>query len=175
MLKKRKTLGFIILSIIDFITFLALIFYPIYSLSITFFIMAVANIILYFISNNINLVFLGIFDTLLYAVPIFLINILTQTNLYTSLYTYDYNNVLLKNMAKQSNGIYKVSSTKIVDNENNIVLDWIFFGNFVDNGTIEVQDGNIGYEIQLKDKCLIKNIDKKEYKIITKKCDDIND
>ena len=172
---KNEILGsFIFLSFLHFLFFLISIFYPIYSLSIIFIILSIYCMILYFISRNMNLIILDKVYYLYYIIPIIFIGLLVKTNIYSKLSIYDLNNILSKKLSKVEDGIYEIKNQKVVDSENNITIDWFLFGNFIEEGKIEITSGKISYKIQLDEKCVIKNKNELKYKTSLEKCESID-
>ena len=172
---KKEILGsFIFLSLLNLFFFLVCIFYPIYSFSIIFIILSLFCMTLYFISRNMNLIILDKIYDLYYVIPVIFIGLLVNTNIYSELSIYDLDNILSKKLSKNDDGIYEIKDKKIVDSENNIIIDWHFFGNFIEDGKIELKDGKIGYKIQLEDKCVMKNNDELKYKTSLEKCESID-
>ena len=134
---------------------------------------SITYFLLYLILKNtkINLIFLGHMYNLFLLIPILLAYLYVQTNLYFNLSIYEICSMIEKNMKTQEPGTYIVYNRSIKNENGNIVLDWSFSGSSVEKGKIIVENEKIEYQLQLKDKCIYKKLDEKEYNIIESKCE----
>jgi len=172
---KRKLLNnFIVMFIINFILFIVLIGYSKISMASLFIIMSITNIPMYFVANHLNLILLGKIDKiLLFVIPFILAILFTKTNLYFNLVVYDLNTILVENMAKQDNGMYEVIENEIINKSHKVIFKWQyikFIRNSIEYGTIEVNNNKVGYEIEVENNCIIKDINTDEYRIIQGTC-----
>ena len=176
-LKDKVLKVYIILAFLTFIPFVVYVISLEFAKSSLFLVMTIGYIIIYFISKNIRLTWLGKLQHIFFFIPFLLGGMFTKTNLYFNLCIYDLNNTLINEMSSQDNSIYKVSYlNRIIDNSNNVVFQWNFEV-YIENGEIEVNNERVGYKLEVKSKenrnkyyCITKEINNEKYKIYRGKC-----